>query len=225
MADTGFVKPDPEATPAPIDEEDLFEDAGDLEFYDKNHASTFETLYLARIPRYMWEAWQKLTDRLDDDDEVQIGTLRTWNEPGLADADGNVGPETTRLRMLLDAGCDEHHTIPREYDLDVLDRDVKNHFIFTEEDLPSYKAKNKERQDQLNAGIPAHILRQKEAAAAANSSGGGPQRNTYDRKSRFQPYFRKAIPSECSVRDDLTPPLTNAQRKPRFLARFTMMFV
>ncbi|KAJ4150721.1 hypothetical protein LMH87_011458 [Akanthomyces muscarius] len=203
MADTGFVKPDPEAMPAPIDEEDLFEDAGDLEFYDKNHASTFETLYLARIPRYMWEAWQKLTDRLDDDDEVQIGTLRTWNEPGLADAEGNAGPETTRLRMLLDAGCDEHHTIPREYDLDVLDRDVKNHFIFTEEDLPSYKAKNKERQDQLNAGIPAHILRQKEAAAAAaaasSSGGGGPQRNTYDRKSRFQPYFRKAIPKKTKV--------------------------
>ncbi|TQV95831.1 hypothetical protein V2A60_001000 [Cordyceps javanica] len=195
MADTGFVKPEPGMEPAPIDEEDLFEDAGDLEFYDKSQGPTFETLYLARIPRYMWEAWQKLSDRLDDDEEVQIGTLRTWNEPGETDEDGNVGPETTKLRMLLDPGCGEHHALPREYDLDVLDRDVRNHFIFTEEDLPSYKAKNKERQDQLNAGIPAHILRQKEAAA----SGGGPQRNTYDRKSRFQPYYRKAIPKKTKV--------------------------
>ncbi|KAM3532032.1 hypothetical protein NHJ13051_000408 [Beauveria bassiana] len=204
MADNGFIKPDPDAqaTP-PLDDEDLFEDAGDLEFYDKNLANTYETLYLARIPRYMWEAWQKLIERLDDDDEVQIGTLRTWNEPGETDDNGNVGPETTKLRMLLDPGCDEHHALPREYDLDVLDRDVRNHFIFTEEDLPSYKAKNKERQDQINAGIPAHILRQKEAAATAAASaaagGVGPQRNTYDRKSRFQPYYRKAIPKKTKI--------------------------
>lgn len=193
MAEPGYVKPENENEPAPIDEEDPFEDAGDLEFYDKSLASTFETLYLARIPRYMWEAWQKLTDRLDDDEEVQIGTLRTWNEPGQPDRDGNIGPEVTKLRMLLDPGCDEHHALPREYDLDVLEREVKNHFIFTEEDLPSYKAKNKARQDQLNAGIPAHLLRQKEAASR-------PQRTTYDRKSRFQPYYRKAIPSQSCDR-------------------------
>lgn len=70
-----YIKPDPE-TPA---EEDLYEDAGDLEFYDKN-TNAFETLYLARVPRYMWEAWYKLTERLGDDDEIQIGTLRTWTE-------------------------------------------------------------------------------------------------------------------------------------------------
>ncbi|EGX90483.1 transcription initiation factor iif [Cordyceps militaris CM01] len=205
MADTGFVKPEAETgEPAPaVDDEDLFEDAGDLEFYDRSQGPTFETLYLARVPRYMWEAWQRLGERLKDDDEVQIGTLRTWNEPGVPDADGHIGPESTKLRMLLDPGCGEHHELPREYDLDVLERDVRNHFIFTEEDLPSYKAKNKARQDQINAGIPAHILRQKEAAAAAAAAaaagGGGPQRHTFDRKSRFQPYFRKAIPKKTKV--------------------------
>jgi transcription initiation factor TFIIF subunit beta len=76
-----FIKPDPEApgSPAQVDEEDLYEDAGDLEFYEKN-AGAFEQLYRARVPRYMWEAWSKLTERLGDDDEIQIGTLRTWNE-------------------------------------------------------------------------------------------------------------------------------------------------
>lgn len=75
-----YIKQDPhiKADPdAPAAEEDLYEDAGDLEFYDKN-AGAFETLYLARVPRYMWEAWYKLTERLGDDDEIQIGTLRTW---------------------------------------------------------------------------------------------------------------------------------------------------
>ena len=191
MADTEFVKAEPEAEPAAIDEEELFDDAGDLEFYDKNApANAFETLYLARIPRYMWEAWQKLTDRLGDDDEVQIGTLRTWEEPGPnKGATEGSGDNVTKLRMLLHPNCPEHQQLPREYDLDVLDRDVKNHYIFTEEDLPSYKAKNKVRQEALDAGIPAHLLRQKQ-------EGGAPERRTYDRRSRFQPYYRKAIPSK-----------------------------
>jgi transcription initiation factor TFIIF subunit beta len=79
-----YIKPDPEASgsPAQVDEEDLYEDAGDLEFYEKGdeRPSSFEQLYLARVPRYMWEAWSKLTERLGDDDEIQIGTLRTWVE-------------------------------------------------------------------------------------------------------------------------------------------------
>lgn len=183
MADTGFVKPDPEETSTGLDEDDL-DDAGDLEFYDKNAlGNSFETLYLARVPRYMWEAWQKLTERLNDDDEVQIGTLRTWNEP-----QANGAPDVTKLRMLLQADCPEHQMLPREYDLEVLDREVKNHFIFTEEDLPSYKAKNKARQEAINAGIPAHLLRPKPE---------GGQKQTYDRRSRYQPYYRKAIPSRC----------------------------
>ena len=188
MAEAGFVKDEPRDSPAPIDDEDLYEDAGDLEFYDKNPPNNnLETLYLARIPRYMWEAWEKLTNRLGDDEEVQIGTLRTWNEP---DPSG-TGSDVTKLKMLLHPSCPEHQILPREYDLDVLDSKVKNHFIFTEEDLPSYKAKNKTRQDALNAGIPASALR--------NSEPGPPQKKTYDRRSRYQPYYRKAIPSMSHI--------------------------
>lgn len=80
MADSSFIKPDPDTkSPKPVEEDDLYEDAGDLEFYNKTN-NAFETLYLARVPRYMWDAWIKLTDKLGDDDEIQIGTLRTWNE-------------------------------------------------------------------------------------------------------------------------------------------------
>ena len=81
MADAGFIKPDPEvaASPAPAEEDDLYEDAGDLEFFDKEADNrSLNSIYLARVPKYMWDAWVKLTDRLGDDDEIQIGTLRTW---------------------------------------------------------------------------------------------------------------------------------------------------
>lgn len=70
----------PAAAGTPVDEEDLYEDAGDLEFYSKDPAAQNETLYLARVPKYVWENWMKVTERMGDNDEIRIGTMRTWNE-------------------------------------------------------------------------------------------------------------------------------------------------
>lgn len=79
MADTLIIKPDPDskdgASPAALNDEDIYEDAGDLEF---NNDPEFQKLYLARVPRYLWEAWSKL----DDDAEIQIGTIRQSVEKG-----------------------------------------------------------------------------------------------------------------------------------------------
>jgi transcription initiation factor TFIIF subunit beta len=213
MADPAVIKaePDESNTPAaePIDEEDLYEDAGDLEFYDKNAAERrFETLYMSRVPKYMWDAWQKLTERLGDNDEIQIGTLRTWNEQS-ADGTAQVGAHhdtvgfkadcadhsQTKLRMLLHPNCPEHQLLPREYDMEVLDANVNNHFIFSEEDLPGFKARSKARAEAANQGIPASLLKPKSEHT---------EKRTYDRRSRYQPYYRKAVPSrspsqcECS---------------------------
>ncbi|RTE77380.1 hypothetical protein BHE90_008141 [Fusarium euwallaceae] len=186
----GHIKPDPEnsGSPAQVDEDDLYEDAGDLEFFDKNAANrAFETLYLARVPRYMWDAWIKLTERLGDDDEIRIGTLRTWTEQK---PDGSAN---TKLRMLLSDQCPEHQMLPREYDLEVLEPNVNNHFIFSEEDLPGYKAQNKARHEAVNAGIPNSLLRK------ANNNNGGSDRPSYDRRSRYQPYYRKAVPKRTKI--------------------------
>ena len=75
MADS-VIKPDPDApgaSPAPLDD-DIYEDAGDLEF---NSDPAYSKLYLARVPRYVWEAWSKL----DEDAEIQIGTIRMEMKP------------------------------------------------------------------------------------------------------------------------------------------------
>jgi transcription initiation factor TFIIF subunit beta len=71
MADP-LIKLDPEthgASPGALSEDDIYEDAGDLEF---NTDPKYQTLYLARVPKYIWEAWSKL----DDDAEIQVGTIR-----------------------------------------------------------------------------------------------------------------------------------------------------
>lgn len=64
------IKPDPDAGPlssSAQSDEDLYEDAGDLEF-----ANADKNLMLARLPKSLWEVWSKL----DDDQEITIGTVR-----------------------------------------------------------------------------------------------------------------------------------------------------
>ena len=43
------------------------DDQGDIDF---SHYQT--NMFLARLPKYLWQSW----DSLDDDEEIEIGTLR-----------------------------------------------------------------------------------------------------------------------------------------------------
>ena len=67
--------PSVDASPSAQSDEDLYEDAGDLDF-----SGAAQSLYLTRIPKYLWESWCNLTD---DDDEIELGTVRV--EGGLDD--------------------------------------------------------------------------------------------------------------------------------------------
>lgn len=172
-------------------EDDLYEDAGDLEFYDKEADPNSEKLWLARVPKYVWQSWHKLTESLGPNDEVQIGTMRTWNERA---ADGT---EKTLLRMLLNNEVPEHQLLPKEYDLEVTDREVKNHFVFSEKDTDKYREQNKVRKEMQDQRIPMHARRPK------NEKIEKPKK--FDRRSRYQPYYRKAIPSMFTI-SFLLPP-------------------
>ncbi len=74
MEDPVTVKAEPDdASPAPLDE-DIYEDAGDLDFFEPTSQNA--NLYLARVPQYVWDAW----DKLDADSEIPSGTIRQWTE-------------------------------------------------------------------------------------------------------------------------------------------------
>lgn len=72
---TPQMKPDSDSTgaspAAPLDD-DLYEDAGDLEF-----AGADQGLFLTRLPKFLWEHWSQL----DDNQEVTIGTVRVEGGP------------------------------------------------------------------------------------------------------------------------------------------------
>jgi transcription initiation factor TFIIF subunit beta len=93
-----------------------------------------------------------------------------------------------KLQMRLE-NLTEHKDLPKEYNMEIANPDVHNTFIFSEQDLPSYAAKNKERAAALAQGIPAHLLRQQQRQTEPQPAA--------DRTSRRAgPYTRRAIPSK-----------------------------
>ena len=86
--DEPHIKPDPEsvdASPLPLSEDDIYEDAGDLDF-----AQYDPMVYLMRVPRYLWENWSKL----GDDEPVKLGTVRVQELGKSPD-----GQEKTKVHM------------------------------------------------------------------------------------------------------------------------------
>lgn len=70
IGDSARIKVEPPsaaASPAAHSDDDIYEDAGDLDF-----SQAAQGLYLSRIPKYLWESWSKL----EDDQEIHLGTIR-----------------------------------------------------------------------------------------------------------------------------------------------------
>lgn len=68
------IKTDPEFADdaiAALPDEDIYEDAGDIDFAD-----AAQHLYLVRLPKWLWKTWSEL----DDDAEIQLGTVRVEGE-------------------------------------------------------------------------------------------------------------------------------------------------
>jgi len=91
MADQLQIKQDPDARSPGV--EDELEESTDLDFYSKDNDS-YNRMYLARLPNYLWKAWSEL----DDDEEIQIGTIRQWSGPS-----GYVSPPfAIALELLME---------------------------------------------------------------------------------------------------------------------------
>ena len=70
------VKIEPESTrasPGAQSEDDVYEDAGDLDYLN-----SAQGVYLTRLPKFLWKNWSQL----DDDQEIQLGTIRVEGTPG-----------------------------------------------------------------------------------------------------------------------------------------------
>ncbi|KAI0161700.1 transcription initiation factor iif [Hypoxylon sp. FL1284] len=169
------------ASPMSISEDGYYMDAGDLEFYNPSDATN--DVFLTHVPKYLYDSWA----HLDDDAEIRIGTVRQWNVPDpTKNEPGRLKP---MFSILLDHQLAQHQQIPKEYNLDCKEENLKSTYLFTEQDLPGYKSKGQ----GPNNDIPAY-LRPKPERVRDNSQ---PEANNkHGRKGRYQPYYRKAIPKK-----------------------------
>jgi len=64
---------------------------------------------------------------------------------------------------------------------------VRNTFVFTEQDLPGFKSRSREKFDPASANMPARLTKPARAEKP---------KEPWDPNRKVMPYFRKAIPSE-----------------------------
>jgi transcription initiation factor TFIIF subunit beta len=176
------IKPDPDdvkQSPAAFEDDDLYEDAGDLEFYDNNNPQDpYGNAMLAHLPKYLHDQWAQL----GDDEEIVIGKVRTWTETDKS------GQQIQKLSMLVDSKNPLHQNVPKEYTLELKDPNLLNTFMFMEQDLPGFKNRT---QGGPNNSIPPHLRPKPERP---KEDGGKPDAG--GRKGRREPYYRKAIPKK-----------------------------
>ncbi|KAK9417830.1 hypothetical protein SUNI508_01587 [Seiridium unicorne] len=174
------IKPDPDdvkPSPGAFEDDELYEDAGDLEFYDASQPQDPQgSAFLAHLPKYLYDQWAQL----GDEEDLVIGKVRTWAEVDKS------GQQIQKFAILVDSSNPIHQSVPKEYTLEMRDPSLLNTFMFTEQDLPGFKSKT---QGGPNNDIPPH-LRPKPAQPKENVK---PEPG---KSRRREPYYRKAIPKK-----------------------------
>lgn len=81
MEDEPSIKPDPDTVqqPQPMDEDDDFEDTGELELPPQP-----ENVWLLRVPRVLHEKWSSIDqdDEEEEEEEICIGRVRRGKQSG-----------------------------------------------------------------------------------------------------------------------------------------------
>ncbi|KAJ5114452.1 hypothetical protein NUU61_000211 [Penicillium alfredii] len=167
-----YIKPDPDSKDAVLADldDDIYEDAGDLDF-----SVAGQNLWLSRLPRQLWEHWSQL----DDDDEIEIGTMRIEGEPG----------DLKRVSLRLHERPDNRE-IPKDYTLqqqttlsDNATHMTGNTYVFTEKDIPG--AENR----MATFGETRSALYEAMKRDARRRERGG----------KWEPYVRKTIPKQTAL--------------------------
>ncbi|KAI5306911.1 hypothetical protein KEM56_006472 [Ascosphaera pollenicola] len=172
-------------TDAPIKEEqhgahdslddDIYEDTGDLDF-----SQAMQDVWLARLPKTLWEAWSKL----DADEEIEVGALRVEGPP-----------EDIKRISLRVAESVRTPLVPRDYNLrrQNVRADasfvVPNTYIFSEKDLPGHVDKANILFNETQTHGRSYLYEQMKKDANKKPS----------KSRKWEPYIRKTIPKSTAI--------------------------
>ena len=197
-------------SPYTDDGDDGLEDGGDLDFTNAQ-----QQLWLASIPRTLWSEWSGI----GLDEEIEIGTIRVEGPPDnpqrvselcccpISDTDDDV---QISLKLNSRGASDIEH---KEYNLRPLPNQQSpierpgQALIFSEQDLPGYKAKPfawEQVDEDGNPGQGRSQLYEKHKR----------DQQKKENPDRFEPYKRKPIPKKTAlagtvVRDLQAEPVKN----------------
>lgn len=93
------------------------------------------------------------------------------------------------MSLMLSPDAIQNDSVPKEYNMHVTNRNSANTFVFTEKDLPGYNSKIKGPPNQGQRMPPRPNFQDRSRQNFAQA----------DKTRRFQPYFRKAIPSKLTL--------------------------
>ncbi|KAF2754134.1 hypothetical protein EJ05DRAFT_479682 [Pseudovirgaria hyperparasitica] len=138
------IKPDPEdEAEGGFADDDEYEDTGELTMPREE-----QEIWLAKVPKWMWEA---LSEANDSEEPLHIGQLNTYEDLSLKPAERER--EKTH-RFVFNKDFKRASKIPKEYELEFTKADPPNMHIFSEKDLPGYKANpfSRSNKQDYNAG-------------------------------------------------------------------------
>lgn len=116
------------------DEPELLSDPEDYleqdESLDMNLTNGNQKIWLVKLPKYLADKWQnpELMGK-------NLGRVKIKNQPP------GPGPKKLQVKLVLDEDGD-NKDIPHEYDISILNTQVKNAYVFGEENLKKFKAEN-----------------------------------------------------------------------------------
>ncbi|KAH8149625.1 uncharacterized protein LAJ45_06256 [Morchella importuna] len=166
----------------PESDDELYEDAGDLDMVEGSKA-----VWLVKLPSFVAERWNDI----DEDEEIVLGVVK-------------VNPNNNeQLKLSLERN-EVNGDVPTEYDLRITNMEVTNTFVFTEKDMPGFSSKmNTGGVKEGEPPMPPRFLyqdRNKEGGGdRGGGGGGGGGKGNWGKPQRFQPYIRKAIPKRTAL--------------------------
>ncbi|KAF2139971.1 uncharacterized protein K452DRAFT_274586 [Aplosporella prunicola CBS 121167] len=126
------VKADPDAMGSPgiYVDDDVYEDTGELtipgDFGSQN-------VWLSRVPKWLWD----VLANAEDDEELEIGKLMKWEEGG-----------EQKSKLVLRQDLPRFSEVPKEYQVNTVNNNPINTFVFSEKDLEGYNPNAYKRPGQ-----------------------------------------------------------------------------
>lgn len=117
-----------DGSPSKMDSIEAFEDDHDLYIPPTDPPVP---AWLVKVSQDMWKAWNDVYANAPDDQRIDVGTLRVYEERP---------DKQLKVQIRLNDNHAQHRTLPKVYNLDLKNAGHRNTIVFSEKDLPGHRS-------------------------------------------------------------------------------------